>query len=76
MKKRVLFINYSLDIGGIETLILELCLRYNKEKIKPAVCVMKKGGTLVDEFRKNGIDVYEIDKKHGTDITYLSKYQN
>jgi glycosyltransferase involved in cell wall biosynthesis len=67
-KKKILYVNYSLDIGGIETLILELCKNLDRDKYEPAVCVFVPGGKLVKEFHDNGIGVYEIPiKRSGID---------
>jgi hypothetical protein len=65
---RVLYVNYSLDVGGIETLILELSKRLDRDKFSAAVCAFVENGKLEAEFKKNKIPVFIIKKKKGLDI--------
>lgn len=62
-----MYVNYSLGMGGIETLILELCRRLDPERYAPSVCVFQKDGRLRGEFEALGIPVYTIEKGRGTD---------
>lgn len=65
---KILYVNYSLDTGGIETLILELSRRIDKTRFSPAVCVFADNGRLHDEFAKSGIPVFVLRKAQGTDF--------
>lgn len=65
---KILFINYSLNIGGIESLILQLCKRIDRNKYNPMVCVFEPEGAIIKEFESIKIPVYTIDKKEGTDL--------
>lgn len=65
---KILYVNYSLNTGGIETLILELARRIDKSRFSPAVCVFEAGGKLQAEFVKLGIPVYVLQKGKGTDF--------
>ena len=67
MKIKVAFINYSLDIGGIETLILEIGKRLNRDIFDPSVFIFRKDGKLRSEFAKWNIPVIEIRKNGGFD---------
>ena len=69
-KPRLLFINYSLGIGGIETLLLELC-RYlvRDESIEPAICIFEGQGHIEEEFKSLGVPVYELPKRDGWDLS-------
>lgn len=73
-KIRIIFINYSLDIGGAETLILDICRGLNPEKYEPCVCCLKLDGVLMSEFEKAGIPVYVINKKTGIDYLLFFKF--
>ena len=64
---KILYVNYSLNTGGIETLILELSRRIDKSRFSPAVCVFESGGRLQAEFVKLGVPVYVLQKGRGTD---------
>lgn len=62
--QRILFINYSLETGGIETLLLEIC-RYmvTNSDIQPAVCAFEPGGKLEPEFEDIGVPVHILPKR-------------
>jgi sugar transferase (PEP-CTERM/EpsH1 system associated) len=64
-KINILFVNYSLDVGGIETLILELSKRLNPSRFKPEICVLSTKGNLGNEFENAGITVHPLNKKEG-----------
>ena len=68
-KKKILFVNYSLGVGGIETLILELAQRLDPNKFEPVVCAFVGGGKLQEEFESKGIATHVIPKKEGSDYT-------
>jgi len=63
-----MFVNYSLGIGGIETLTLELCKKLDQEKFSASVCVFESGGELEKEFSRAGITVHVLNKSRGTDF--------
>lgn len=69
----VLYLNYSMEIGGIETLIYEFASRLNGNGFSPSVCVLKGGGTLEKKLGKGDIQVYDIEKKEGIDISIVLK---
>lgn len=65
----LIFISLSLDIGGIETLILEICKRINTRKYAPKVCVFEKNGALQAEFEEADIPLYILENNQGLDIS-------
>lgn len=65
---KVAFITYLLDIGGIETLILEICRNIDRNAYDPYVFVFQRDGKLEDELRSMGIPVYLVEKRPGTDL--------
>ncbi len=68
--KRILFVNFSLDIGGIETLILEICRGIDRSKYAPAVCSFFENGRLAPEFLAIDVPVHTVPKKRpGLDPT-------
>ena len=69
MKKKIKvgFVNYSLNVGGIETLILEICNRLNKNQFIPYVFVFEKNGKLKNEYVNSGIPLLEVKKNKGFD---------
>lgn len=63
----ILFITLSLDVGGLEVLLLELINNLNRTQYNPSVCVLQSGGSLANEFAAKNIPVYCIPKKEGID---------
>ncbi len=66
-KIKIAFINYSLDIGGIETLILNICKQINRDIFEASIFVFTKNGTLKEEYINSGVGVIEVGKKDGFD---------
>jgi sugar transferase (PEP-CTERM/EpsH1 system associated) len=67
-KINIIFVNYSLDVGGIETLILELSRKLNPDRFHLEICAFSEGGNLQNEFEASGIPVHIIRKKAGIDL--------
>ena len=65
----ILYVTLSLDIGGLEILLLEFLKALNRVKFNPSVCVLQEKGELITEIRRLGIPVYVISKKPGIDYT-------
>ncbi len=55
MKKRLLFTSYSLDIGGMETALLNLLNNINYDKYEVVLVLEKKEGIFLNEINKNVI---------------------
>ena len=68
--RKLLFINSSLGMGGIETLLLELC-RDMKESgcYEPGICIFETEGVLQDEYEALGVPVHIIPKQNGLDYS-------
>lgn len=66
-KIKIMYINFSLAVGGIETLILRICKNLDKSKFVAYVCVFESDGELQPEFEKAGIQTYIIEKGKGLD---------
>jgi glycosyltransferase involved in cell wall biosynthesis len=43
---RVMFVNTSLEVGGAETLLVNLVRRLNRERVAPEICCLKQKGAL------------------------------
>ena len=65
--QRIMYLNQSLGMGGIETLILELCKRLDRAAYATCVCVFEDGGMLVREFEAVGVPVHVVKKGRGVD---------
>lgn len=68
-KINILYVNFSLNVGGIETLMLELSRRLDLSRYRPMVCVFEPNGKLEEEFLKSNIPVHIVRKRKGIDFT-------
>lgn len=66
-KINILHVTLSLDIGGLEVLLVELLQKIDKDKYNLSVCALQKEGQLKAELERQGIPVYTIPKKEGID---------
>ena len=66
-KIKIAFISYGLDVGGIETLILEICKRLPSDRYSLCVCEFQGNGKLQKEFEEAGVEVYTVKKTRNLD---------
>lgn len=64
---RVLFVNDSLHMGGIETMIRDFALGLSAQRFDPFVAVFRGGGGLFDELVARGTPVADLRKRDGLD---------
>lgn len=55
---KVLHFHHSLEIGGTESLLLDIFKNVDQEKIIMDLCLLKSGGILLPEFQGIGIEPY------------------
>ena len=72
-KINILYVIFSLEIGGLEVLLLEFLKTLNRDKYNPSVCTLSPGGSLINEFEKIDIPVYVIPKRQGIDYLLAFK---
>jgi glycosyltransferase involved in cell wall biosynthesis len=60
MKRRVLHVIDSLDLGGAQTLLLDICRNSGQQKYELSVACMHGEGVFLEEFRKAGISVRSL----------------
>ncbi|MBN1405137.1 MAG: GT4 family glycosyltransferase PelF [Candidatus Omnitrophica bacterium] len=66
-KIKIGFISYGLDVGGIETLILEICKRLPKDRYSLCVFEFQGNGKLQQEFEQIGVKVHTVKKIRNLD---------
>lgn len=69
----ILYFNYSMEVGGIETLIYEFVNRLNGKGFLPSICVLRGGGSLEKRLKSEGIQVYDIKKREGIDLSLIPR---
>ena len=75
--RRLLFVNYSLEMGGIETLLLELSRAMMAgDRYRPGVCVFEAGGKLQGEFEAIDVPVHIVRKQRSRDYLLPFRMRN
>jgi glycosyltransferase involved in cell wall biosynthesis len=64
---RVLFVNDSLHMGGIETMIRDFAIGISPQRFESCVAVFRGGGGLFDELSGKGTPVADLRKRDGLD---------
>ena len=67
MTKRVMHLTFSLDVGGLETLLLSFLKKIDRSQYHPMVCTLSDGGQLAREFIENDIEIHSLPKRPGLD---------
>lgn len=73
MKINILYIIWSLEVGGAENIVISLAKYINKEKYNPIVCCLNYKGKLSEELEKIDIKVIALDKKPNIDLSIITK---
>ena len=60
MKRKVLHVIDSLDLGGAQTLLLEICRNADRERFEIEVACMHGLGVFAGEFEKAGIKIHSL----------------
>jgi len=62
-KIRVMHFVHSLNEGGIERLLLELCKKIDKNRFEIQICCLVEKGLIADEFERIGIKLHFVNAK-------------
>lgn len=75
--KKVLFCSYSMDIGGIETSLINLFNNFDYEKYEVTLVLEKKEGLLLDKINKNvKIEEYKVCESKFLPYRKIKNYLN
>ena len=64
---------FTLELGGLECLVLNLVRKLSKTKYNISVCSLSPTGKLEDKFIEMGVKVYHIEKSKGIDYSLYFK---
>ncbi len=73
MPIKVMHLTNSLNIGGLETLLLSLLGQIDRTLVSPSVCTMTPASSLIPEFEAANVNVFTLDKKNGLDPVFLAQ---
>jgi len=69
----LLYIIWSLGLGGAERVVINLVKGLDKNRFKPIVCCLNDKGIFTEELERLGIKVIALKKKRGVDISVIPK---
>ncbi|MDD4899720.1 MAG: glycosyltransferase [Candidatus Omnitrophica bacterium] len=69
----ILYVIWSLGLGGAERALIELVKGLDKAKFTPIVCCLNDKGVFAQELEENGIKVIALNKKRGIDFSVIGK---
>ncbi len=74
MKKiNVLYVIWSLGLGGAEQVIINLIKGIDKDKFQPFVCCLNDKGPFAGELEQLGVKIFALHKKPGADLATIGK---
>lgn len=66
---KVLYVVGSLEVGGAERQIVELCRRLDRERFSPEIATMGLSGAMASLVRERGIPVHALRSTHVSQIS-------
>ena len=72
---RILFVNHSLGMGGIETMILDMVRLLPADQFSAEVAIFESGGSLENKLVSNGIPVHHLNKRAGVDSGLFLRFR-
>ncbi|MDP1853766.1 MAG: GT4 family glycosyltransferase PelF [Candidatus Omnitrophota bacterium] len=72
----ILYVIWSLGLGGAEQVVINLAKNLDKQKFNPIVCCLNDKGVFAEELEKEGIEVIPLAKKHKFDISVIKSLIN
>lgn len=69
----VLHLVLSLDMGGLEVVVVNFIKKMNKEQYLPMVCCLDSKGLLAEVLELEGIEVFSFQREPGFDIRLIFK---
>ena len=65
---KVIHVVQTLDVGGLERLIVDALRFFDRDKFQFRVCCLSRQGVLADDLKSQGIEVVFLDKGEGLDF--------
>ncbi|MBI2827570.1 MAG: glycosyltransferase [Planctomycetia bacterium] len=66
---RVLHLVFSLDSGGLENGVVNLCNRLDPQRFAPAICTFSAGGALESRVDRNRVELCGVERRWNNDPT-------
>jgi sugar transferase (PEP-CTERM/EpsH1 system associated) len=69
--KRILYINQSMAMGGIESMIVDFARLLPPDEFDPHVAVFESGGSLESALNERRVPLHPLNKREGIDLGLL-----
>ena len=69
----ILYVIWSLGLGGAEQVVISLARGLDKSKFQPFICCLNGEGRFAEELKKEGIQVFALNKVKGIDFSVVPK---
>lgn len=73
-KIKILHFVHSLNEGGIERLLLEICSKINKDKFEIQICCLYEKGIIAGEFESASVKLHFVNAKR--DVSFKNVFHN
>ena len=68
-KTNVLYVIWSLGLGGAEQVVINQALGLDRDRFKPTICCLDAPGQFSDMLNGSGVAVHALHKKRGVDLS-------
>ncbi len=72
-KIRVMYVIWSLGLGGAEQVIINLIRGLDRDRFEPMVCCLNEEGAFAGLVKERGVPVFALRKKTGLDLSTIGK---
>ena len=69
----VLYVIWSLGLGGAEQVVISLARGLDKSRFRPFIACLNDEGRFAEELKKDGIEVFSLNKVKGIDLSVVPK---
>lgn len=73
MRTNILYIIWSLGLGGAEQVVINLAKGLDKNRFRVFICCLNDEGPFADELKKAGIRIFALNKRPGLDFSIIGK---
>lgn len=72
-KIKVLHVIYSFNLGGMESVLVELINNMDDTRFENVICCLTQNGNASERLKNRALKIYECHKKEGLDFSIINK---
>ena len=66
--KNIMYVVYSLEIGGLEKCVIDLVNGVDRKSYNPMICCLSTTGPYAEKILDDSVEIFEMNKKSGNDL--------